>query len=166
MEWLLWSFVQSTWFGALSLSLSDSLCICIFRVRRNNIKAYYISRKCHWLPLHSQRPQRHYNIGQISHYEDKWPHKNTITYHSACRIYYELLRGAKKETQRLVGENKKLAYQYNVPCFAYMTHHGGNHMGRHVCVHKCVYSHEQSTRYNIVTITNPSKLAPDTYFIV
>lgn len=71
-----------------------------FRMCRNNIKAYYISRKCHWLPLHPQRPQRHYNTGQISHYEDEWLHKNTITYHSACRIYYELLTEPRERRRR------------------------------------------------------------------
>lgn len=56
-------------------------------------ESYYIARKCHWLPLHPQRPRRHYYTGQISHYKDEWVHKNTITYHSACRIPNELLTG-------------------------------------------------------------------------
>lgn len=102
MEWLLWRLLQSTWVWAACacVCVCDYLCICIFRVCRNNIKAYYISRKCHWLPLHPQRPQRHYNTGQISHYEDEWLHKNTITYHSACRIYYELLTEPKVRRRR------------------------------------------------------------------
>lgn len=50
-----------------------------------------ISRICHWLPLHPQSPECYYTTDQISHYEDEWVHKNTITYHSACKIPCELL---------------------------------------------------------------------------
>lgn len=109
-------------------------------------ESYYIARKCHWLPLHPQRPRRHYYTGQISHYKDEWVHKNTITYHSACRIPNELLTGpliraiGGEGTEARVPALKKswLFHKtlYGTSFLAHMSDQACGHMLRHTGTYK------------------------------
>ncbi len=94
-------FFPCTWTPTAHKSMHMSHLFLRVSAGKIKSKSNHISRKCHWLPLHPQSPQCHCNTGQISHYEDKWLHKNIITYHLTCRTSHELL---KEQLIRAIGE--------------------------------------------------------------
>lgn len=89
------------------------ICICVCRKNKKPGQSHL--QKMSLTPITPTKPPvpLQYTTGQISHYEDEWVHKNTITYHSTCRIPRELLtelliRAIGEEAQRLEFLAKKI----------------------------------------------------------
>ncbi len=149
----LWRFFPCTWTPTAHKSVQSArgprACTFVFACT-GKIKSQgnHISRKCHWLPLHPQSHRCHYTTAQISHHEDEWVHKNTITYHLACRIPRELLtvlliRAIGEEVHRPEFPAKKSwifdKYLHGASFLAHMTNQACGHMPRHISTRKQQY---------------------------